>query len=125
VKQEVSDIGLQSFGDTGSPSFTTRDAETTAVVQNDETLVIGGIISERKSRDRIGIPFLMDIPVLGRFFGTTTDAADRTELVMLITPHVIRNREESRVVTEEFKSKLSTITREIEKLKGHSSGSQP
>jgi Flp pilus assembly secretin CpaC len=116
VKQEVSDVGIASFGGTGSPSFSTRDAETTAVVQDGETLAIGGIISERKSRDRKGIPYLMDLPVVGRFFATTTDSTDRTELIMLITPHVVRNRDESRDVTEEFRSKLSDLRNELERL---------
>ncbi|MBI3059746.1 MAG: type II secretion system secretin GspD, partial [Deltaproteobacteria bacterium] len=114
-------IGQDSF-----PSFDTRQAETTAVVQDGETLVIGGIITDRKSRSRTGIPYLMDIPVFGRFFGTTTDDIDRTELVMLITPHVIRNREEARSVTDEFKERLSTVTREIERMKrGSQPGKQP
>jgi cell division septation protein DedD len=58
----------------------------------------------------------MDIPVLGRFFGRTVDEFDRTELIMLITPHVIRNREESRKVTEDFKKSLSTIRNELERM---------
>ncbi len=108
------------------PSFDTRQAETTAVVQDGETLVIGGIITDRKERSRTGIPYLMDIPVLGRFFGTTTDNIDRTELVILITPHVIRNTEEARSVTDEFKERLSTVTREIERMKrGSQPGKQP
>jgi len=116
IKAEVSQRGADvRIGQDSFPSFDTRDAETTAVVQDGETLVIGGIITDRKSRTRTGIPYLMDIPVLGRFFGTTTDDVDRTELVMLITPHVIRDREEARNVTDEFKEKLSTVTREIER----------
>src|SRR5262245_41391765 len=55
-------IGTESF-----PSFDTRNAETTAVVQDGETLVLGGIIAEHKTQDRRGVPYLMDIPVLGRF----------------------------------------------------------
>jgi len=116
VKQEVSDVGAANFGSTGSPSFTTRDAETTGVVQDGETLAIAGIISERKSRDRTGIPYLMDLPVFGRFFGAATDKTDRTELIMLITPHVVRNRDESRDVTEDLKSKLSAVRNELERL---------
>jgi len=86
------------------------------VVQSGDSLVIGGIITERKSRGRTGIPFLMDIPVIGRFFGLTTDSTDRTELVMLLTPRVIRNDQEARSVTDEFKKRLSTATREIERM---------
>lgn len=85
------------------------------MVHDGETLAIGGIITERVNHKRLGIPFLMDIPVLGRFFGTTTDDVDRTELIMLITPHVIQSREEARTVTEEFKDRLSTVRRELEK----------
>ncbi|MDP2602743.1 MAG: SPOR domain-containing protein [Deltaproteobacteria bacterium] len=120
VKAEVSARGQNvSFGsgDSTFPSFDTQDAETTAVVQDGETLVIGGLIGERRSRDRTGIPYLMDLPVVGRFFGSTTDDAKRTELIMLITPRVIRNRDESRSVTEDFKNKLSTIRNELERIR--------
>ena len=115
-------IGTASSAVTSSttntfPSFTTRDAETTAVVQDGETLVIGGIIAERKARSRTGIPYLMDLPVFGRFFGSTSDETRRTELIMMISPHVIRNREESRNVSEEFKNKLLSLRNEIERMR--------
>ena len=116
IKAEVSARGDDvTVGTDKFPAFNTQDAETTAVVNDGETLVIGGLIGERKSKGRSGIPYLMDIPVIGRFFGTTNDATDRTELIMLITPHVIRNRHESRFVTEEFKEKLSTVRNELER----------
>ncbi len=118
ILAEVSQRGLNvAVGPNTFPSFDIRQAETTAVVQDGESLVIGGIISERKSQDRTGVPFLMNLPVLGRFFGTTTDEADRTELIMLITPHVIRSREEARYVSEDFKSKLSAARNEVERYR--------
>jgi len=55
---------------------------------------------------RSGIPFLMDIPVLGRLFRVERDQTDRTELIILITPHVIRNRTEAQSVTEEFEERI-------------------
>lgn len=117
LKQEVSDVGAPSFGNTSSPSFTTRDAETTAVVQDGDTLAIGGIISDTTRRDRTGVPYLMDLPVLGRLFGTTNDTKDRTELVMLITPHVVRNRDEAHQVTEAFKDKVYGVRNELERFR--------
>jgi len=117
IKAEVSARGDDvTVGQDKFPAFNTQDAETTAVVQDGETLVIGGLIGERKSKGRSGIPYLMDIPVLGRFFGTTNDATDRTELIMLITPRVIRNRDESRQVTADFKSGLEKVRAELERL---------
>jgi cell division protein FtsN len=59
----------------------------------------------------------MNIPVLGQLFRTTTDTTDRTELIFLITPHVIRNRSEGTAVTEEFKSKLSLLRNELERMR--------
>jgi cell division septation protein DedD len=118
VKIEVSERGsLVTIGQDEFSSFTTRDAETTAVVQDGDTLAIGGIITERMSRSRRGIPYLMDVPVLGRFFGVTTDDIDRTELVILITPHVIRSREEGKSVTEEFMDKVSSVKRDLERIR--------
>ena len=48
----------------------------------------------------------MDIPVFGRFFGTTNDTLDRTELIMLITPHVVRNRDEARRLPKTLKNRF-------------------
>jgi general secretion pathway protein D len=118
IKAEVSQRGDDvPLGNSGTfPAFNTQDAETTAVVQDGETLVIGGLIGERKSKTRTGIPYLMDIPVVGRFFGTTTDESRRTELIMLITPRVIRSRDEAQVASEEFKSKVSAARNELERI---------
>jgi general secretion pathway protein D len=118
IKAEVSQRGEDvPFGSGETfPSFNTQDAETTAVVHDGETLVIGGLIGERKSKTRSGIPYLMDIPVVGRFFGTTSDESRRTELIMLITPYVIRNQSESRYVTDDFKSKMNAVRNELERI---------
>ncbi len=104
-------VGADTF-----PAFDTRQAETTAVVQDGDSLVIGGIITDNKNRTRSGIPYLMDIPVIGRLFETTRDDSERTELIMLITPHVIRNRDESQTVSQDFKNKLSTLKNELERM---------
>ncbi|MBM4255905.1 MAG: type II secretion system protein GspD [Deltaproteobacteria bacterium] len=106
IRQEVSAVGASVFGNTNSPSFTSRETETTVVVQDGESVLIGGIIDDQVQRVRRGVPFLMDVPVLGRAFRTETDLIDRTELIILITPHVIRNRTEARSVTDEFEERI-------------------
>jgi general secretion pathway protein D len=117
IRQEVSAVGQPSFGSTNSPSFTTREAETTAVVNDGETVIIGGIIGDSISHQRSGLPYLMDIPVIGRAFRTETDNATRTELIILISPYVIRDREEARAVTDEFQSRLEGLKRMGEALR--------
>jgi cell division protein FtsN len=117
ILAEVSKRGTNvTVGQDSFPAFDTRQAETTSVVQDGDTLAIGGIIADNKTRDRTGIPYLMDLPVLGRFFSTTTDSTDRTELIMLITPHVVRGRDDARQVTEDFKNSLGTIRNELERM---------
>ena len=120
ILAEVSQINTQAtvtLGTSGTfPSFDIRQAETTAVVQDGDTLAIGGIIADNRIRNRTGVPYLMDIPVVGRFFGTTKDDITRTELVMLITPHVIRNREQGQQITEDFKKSLSAVRSELDRM---------
>jgi general secretion pathway protein D len=105
-----------SIGQDTFPAFDTRQAETTAVVQDGDSLVIGGIITDNKNRTRSGVPYLMDIPVIGRFFSSTNDTSERTELIMLITPHVIRNRSDGQAVTQDFKNKVGAVRNELERM---------
>lgn len=118
VRQEVSEVDNSFSSATGSPAFTTREAETTAVVQNGDSLLIGGIIQESTSRGRSGVPYLMDLPVVGRLFRMDTDNVRRVELIILLTPHVIRNRSESLLVTEQYKDRLWDVVDEIERTSG-------
>jgi type II secretory pathway component GspD/PulD (secretin) len=55
----------------------------------------------------------MDIPVVGRAFRSDTDRVDRTELIVLLTPHVVRDRQESRTATEAFKARLQGMRRDL------------
>jgi general secretion pathway protein D len=114
ITQEVSAVGSESFGNTNSPSFISRSAETTVVVQDGQSVLIGGIIDDQTTRTRRGVPFLMDIPVLGRLFRTDSDRTIRTELIILITPHVIRSRQEAQSVTEEFEERIRGLKSMIE-----------
>ncbi|HEY2775742.1 MAG TPA: hypothetical protein VGK20_17000, partial [Candidatus Binatia bacterium] len=112
---EVSEVAPgQSAGGIQSPTFTTRKAETSVVVNSGETLVIGGIIAEANNDDREGVPYLMDIPVLGRLFRSDTSSKRRTELIVLITPFVVRDRDEARSVTADFRRRVDTVLEDVE-----------
>ncbi len=115
IHQEVSQIAQQAVAGISSPTFSTRESETTVVVQSGETIVIGGIIDDSVDRSRNGIPFLMDIPVIGRAFRVDTDKVSRTELIVLLTPHVVRDRQESRSATEAFKSRLKGMEHDLQR----------
>ena len=115
VRVEVSDVGERVMvGRQSFDAFNVRDAETTAVLQDGQTLVIGGIITDSRRKTRIGIPLLMELPVLGPLFRTDLERSERTELVILITPRVIRNRREGERVTERFLRSVRAVRRELE-----------
>jgi general secretion pathway protein D len=88
VKQEVNDLGAPE-PPTGSPRITKREVETAVVVGDNETLVLGGQIRDRRATSHRGIPFLKDIPILGTGFGTKTNTIEKSELLILITPRVV------------------------------------
>jgi general secretion pathway protein D len=115
VSQEVSEIAgaADSVQGITSPTFTTREAETTVVVQSGETMVIGGIIAETKSTSRTGVPYLMDVPVLGQLFRGHSNSNRRTELIVLITPYVVRDRNEARSVTAQFRERVDDVLQEL------------
>ena len=109
IRQEVSAVAQQVFGNTNSPSFSTREAETTLVVQDGGTVIIGGIIDDSVNSGRQGVPYLMDVPVLGHLFRSDTDNTTRTELLITISPSVIHNRDEAREVTDQFTDRIDGL----------------
>jgi len=108
IKQEVSSVDPEA-GVSGNPIISNRTAETNIVAQDKQTIVIGGLIQENESTVREGIPLLKDIPILGLFFGYTSKEKQRTELVVMITPRVVRSIDEAGLVTEEFQNKLKGL----------------
>lgn len=117
IQNEVSEIDASTndaTSDISSPTFRTREAETTVVVSSGETIVIGGIISETSTENQTGVPYLMNVPILGRLFSGSSEDLRRTELIILITPFVVRDHEEAKSVTEEFKRRVDNVLRELE-----------
>ncbi|NJK45867.1 MAG: type II and III secretion system protein, partial [Pleurocapsa sp. SU_196_0] len=73
----------------GVPQYSTREANTTVRVRNAETIVIGGLIESRRAVAASGIPGLMDLPVVGDVFRTTTTQEVDTDLIIVVTPYIV------------------------------------
>jgi type IV pilus assembly protein PilQ len=71
--------------------FTTQNATTQVLVNDGETAVIGGLTITEKSRVRTGIPLLMDLPLIGALFRNTREEEKKRDLLIMVTPHIIRN----------------------------------
>ena len=118
ISVEQSGIGgEQVVGGEIYPSFTTRTAKTTAVIEDGKTLVLGGIIYERGGSSRSGIPFLSRIPIIGALFGTHTYFKDKAELIIMVTPHVISNSEDAVALTRQYQNRVKTIKEKIDFLR--------
>ncbi|MGE5893649.1 MAG: type II secretion system protein GspD, partial [bacterium] len=117
VNQEFSALGPSvNVGGSDFPGFSTRRAQTTGIVKDGHTLVIGGMIREDTSLTKAGLPFLSKIPILGSLFGSTSHTLKRTELIVLVTPHVVRDQEEADKATKEFQEKVRSIKESIEQI---------
>jgi type II secretory pathway component GspD/PulD (secretin) len=106
ISQEVSDFTFQNIGTNVFPVFTKREASTYMVAQDGQTIVIGGLIQNKTGKTRSGLPFLSKIPILGYLFGYTDDTSDRTEIIMLLTPRVVKNQKEGENLTNFYIHRL-------------------
>lgn len=93
VGLEVSNLIRQVTGPGGTTAYEigTRNTATVLRLADGETQVLAGLINDEDRKTAVGIPGLSRLPVLGRLFGTQTDTRNKTEVVLLITPHVVRN----------------------------------
>jgi general secretion pathway protein D len=110
VKQEFNEVGASEPPPINSPRFTKREAETSVVLLNNQTLVLGGLIQNKRTFIRTGIPLLNRIPVLGLLFGSIQETVEKTELVLFITPRVVGTALDAARVTE----RMRRVTPELE-----------
>jgi general secretion pathway protein D len=112
VVQEVSEAASTDTGVNVSPTFSTRKIDTKLTLKNGSTVMLGGLISDTKSRGGAGIPLLKDIPVFGALFGKQTVDGTRRELIVLITPYIINDSHDAEAMTDAFRGMLGTWARE-------------
>lgn len=106
ITQEYSTQGAVNTALSNSPTINKRSAKTQMTAQSGETMVLGGMISENSSNTSSGLPFLSAIPVVGGLFGTTDRLTKKTELIVLITPHVANNLGQAKQISDELQRKM-------------------
>ncbi|MFH1854066.1 MAG: secretin N-terminal domain-containing protein [Candidatus Omnitrophota bacterium] len=94
------------------PTVQTSQAETTVLVKDNTTLIIGGLMKDKMIDDRQKVPFLGDIPLLGKLFSATGKSKIKTEIVVFLTPHIIEGDE----TTEEAQKYIIDWDRKIKKM---------
>jgi general secretion pathway protein D len=93
----------------GNYTIQQRQIATQLGVQNGQTVLLGGLIQQQNSDTGQGVPWLSDIPLLGKLFGSTSKSKTRTELIVLITPRVITNSEDAKQITDEYQNGFESL----------------
>ena len=108
LNQAVTDVG-QVDQATGQRAFLQRQFSSKVAVRSGETLVLGGLIRDNTTSGKTGLPLLQDIPIFGSLFGTNVKNNNRTELLVVITPRVVRSGQDVRQVSQELKDRMKTL----------------
>lgn len=92
IKAELSSSEIITIGNNEkAPRINTTEAQCSAIVRDGDTVIIGGLFKQQKSKNKTGIPILMDIPFLDYFFSYTEDVVTKSEIVIFMTPRVLEN----------------------------------
>ena len=114
IFQEI--IKLKKGAEEYRPTTLKRSAETTVIVKDKNSVVIGGIIGESTERGTYKVPCFGDIPVLGWLFRSISRSRNKTNLFVFLTPYIIENQIEARKIYEEKKGEIDTIKEGVIKL---------
>jgi general secretion pathway protein D len=109
ITQEVSNSVPTTTSGIDSPTIQQRKLSTTVVVKNGDTIALGGLITESKSKTKSGVPYLQKIPLLGALFRDTDNQTMRTELILLITPRVMRDDNEFQNVMDDLRDEFKSL----------------
>jgi general secretion pathway protein D len=105
INQSITDVGPIDVA-TGQRAFLNRQIGSRVAVRSGEALVLGGLIRDSVTDGTSGVPLLSRIPVLGALFGAQTRNGARTELLVVITPRVVRSSYDSRQVSVEMRDRM-------------------
>jgi general secretion pathway protein D len=109
ISQEVSNSVPTTTSSIDSPTIQQRRLSTTVVVKNGDTIALGGLITDNKTKSKSGVPYLAKIPLLGAFFRDTDNSSSRTELILLITPRVMRDDMEFQNVMDDLRHEFGSL----------------
>jgi general secretion pathway protein D len=106
VEQEISAVAQTSTADTLTPTVSQRKVKSSIAVASGQTVLLGGLISERQDKGSSGVPGLDQVPGIGVLFSRRSGTIQRTELIIFIRPQIIRHGVDARRVAEELRGKM-------------------
>ncbi len=109
ISQSTSQAEANTLSNIDSPVILNRSISTNLTLRDGGSVLLGGLMTLSRSAGKSGIPFLKDIPGLGRLFSLDKEEENRTELVMLIVPYVIDNDQEAQALSKAFTDRLNIV----------------
>jgi general secretion pathway protein D len=109
IEQEVSTVSRTDTSNIDSPTFGRRKVRTSVVVNDGESITLGGLIQDRTTHVETQVPVLGELPIIGNAFKDKQDTIEKTELIIMLTPRVVRDLNEAREVTDEYRSKIESL----------------
>ena len=108
LRQVPADYTVEVTGDDVvlPPIFTTRELSSSLQVDDGQTLILGGLIQRKDQKIKTGIPLLCRTPLIGWLFGRTQTKKVGSEILMILTPHVVGTRDETDLLTRDFRNKI-------------------
>lgn len=110
IDQTVTDVGAVVQEANNQRAFLQRQISSKVAVRSGEAIVLGGLIKDNASTGKSGVPLLQDIPLFGKLFGSNTVNKGRTELMVVITPRVVRTDIDIREVSEDLRDRLRGLS---------------
>lgn len=111
IDQEISDAKSTTSSTIDSPTIQQRRIKTTVAVNDGGTIVLAGMMQDKATRTRQQVPLIGDIPLLGNAFKNKDDAITRTELLIAISPHIVKDNRQVSEIAAEFRDRLNFNTR--------------
>ncbi len=106
VSQELSESTDTSTGENLTPVINNRKIETALTLRDGGSVMLAGLISSNRGRGDTGVPLLGDIPWVGNLFKSQSSSENRTELIVMIIPYIIRNFDEAQGITQSYRDRL-------------------
>lgn len=109
ILQEVSDVVATTTSGIDSPTIQQRRFRSIVTVQDQATVALGGLIRATRTRSRSGIPPFSGIPILGSLFGNTRNDSRRTELLVFLTPRIVRNGQDADAASQDLVARMQRL----------------
>ena len=106
IEQEVSAVEQNANAQTLTPTISQQKVKSTIDIQNGQTILLAGLISQQTSKEKSGIPGVIDIPFLGNALSNSTNGATRKELIIFVKPQVIHNANDAQRAAQELRRRM-------------------